>query len=905
MKIAAAPPSIIDFQAGPAVGSPHLSFIPKAKVTPPAAPHNEVPRATLCSKIADAGPLPLLLVSAPAGFGKTNAMTQLCERFAARGNRIAWLTLDRANNDPARFLACLAEAVSPWGIRFKEHDALFNVMEWLTSRPDPFTLFLDDFETIHEPSVLALVRTLIEYMPQGSRIVIGTRRLPELNLARLRARGLLLELGVDDLRFTLEETAQYFRLRKQKMSIENLSRLHSKAEGWIAALWLASLSIERHGDTDDLVERFSGSNRALAAYLLEDVLGHQSYEVREFLLRTSILRQLEPSLCQALVPELDADHILNMLAEQNLFLISLPGDVPSYRYHGLFGAFLLGRLRAERPADLRQLHLDASEWYQSRNRPVPAIDHMIEAEDFPHALGLLEIHAQSFLEAGRMRLLANWFDAIPEQAMRSHPVLQAVAIWATLLTRGPWQPGLEMKRARCVASNDPEVMAHINAQQVVILGIQDQYDEAREVGKASLARLPTSSLFADTVLRNAMAHVFTVMGENQAARSLIDAARHALGESTFNRMYAESLEGILDFQGGRLRQATAQFRIAVKATRAATPNYASGNAWAGLLYAGVLYEANDIGGAEHLINVYLPLACDVGLPDHMISGHVIRARIAFSRGHTDKSFETLTTLEQIGCHRRLPRVVAAAKLERSRMLLLQGNHEASKQELDRADDPAVWERLRVQRLSAHELNYLAMARLRWEIHFGDARATIPALEFEIAQAATQYRHRRALGLRLLLTLAQQRSGDPTSAMKTISHVLRQAFPEGFSRFIVDEGNEIGHLVHRFSNMLQENPAKRSDPFVTQYLYRLLEAFGPQVADTEIANVHNPLMEPLTRKEIQILQLAAEGCSNRSLTNKLTRSESTVRTHLRNINTKLNARSRAEAVAIGRRLGLIQ
>ena len=903
-RFAESPPAAVDPREG-SEGSPHLSFIPKAKVTPPAAPLNEVPRATLWSKVAEAGPVPLLLVNAPAGFGKTNTMTQLCERFTARGNKIAWLTLDRANNDAARFLSCLAAAVSSWGNKLTAADALFNVMELLTSSHHPFTLFLDDFETIHEPSVLALVRTIIEYLPHGSQVVIGTRRLPELNLARLRARGRLLEVGIDDLRFTLEESAQYFQLRKQKMSFENLSRLHSKAEGWIAALWLASLSLERHGTSGDFVERFSGSNRALAAYLVEDVLGHQPPEVREFLLRTSILRQLEPSLCQALMPGIDADRILKVLADQNLFLISVPGEVPSYRYHGLFSAFLLGRLRAERPDELRQLHLDASSWYQSCNRPVPAIDHMIEAEDFPHALALLDIHAQSFLEAGRMRLLTNWFDAIPDHAMRGHPVLQAVAIWSSLLTRGPWQPGLELKRSRSAASQDPEVMAHVNAQQVVILGIQDRYDEARAVGAASLARLPTRSAFADTVLRNAMAHVFTVMGENKAAQSLIDAARHALGGSTFNRMYAESLEGILDFQGGRLRQATAQFRIAVSATRAATNNYTSGNAWAGVLYAGALYEANETERAEHLINVYLPLACDVGLPDHMINGHVIRARIAFARGDTDKAFETLTTLEQIGCHRQLMRVVAAAKLERSRMLLLQGNAEASKEELDRADHPAVWERVRVQRLSAHELNYLTMARLRWEIHFGDARATIPALQAEIAEASTQNRHRRALGLRLLLSLAQQRAGDPTSAIKTISHVLRQASPEGSIRFILDEGNEIGRLVHRFSKMLQENPAKRSDPFLKKYLNWLLEAFGPEVSDDETASVHNPLMEPLTRKEIQVLQLAAEGCSNRSLTNKLTRSESTVRTHLRNINTKLNARSRAEAVAIGRRLGLIQ
>ncbi len=883
-----------------------LSAALAAKLTAPSAAKTQVIRKTLCNKLGDADAARLVLVQAPAGFGKTTAMLQLRARLDAEGAATAWLTLDHSDNDAARFLQCFSLAVRNLDPDDSIDAPLTETVESLLARRPPFAIFLDNFEVIDEAAVLVLLRSMIERLPEGGRIVIGSRSVPRLGLARLRGRGLLLELDADDVRFSLDETEQYFRLRSLPgLSGVAVTCLHDKTEGWVTGLWLASMSIERQGLGGDFIARFSGSTRTVADYLTEEVLTYQPEDLRRFLFRTSILRHLNASLCQALVPDCDAGDMLRKLDEQNLFLISIPGEERTYRYHSLFADYLQTYLLIDDPDEVSRLHLVAAHWYEAHQRPVPAIDHAIAGGDYRYALSLLASQVQGLLEDGRMRLLARWFNAIPADDLRASPVLEAMSIWATLFTHGPWQAADDLERSGCVRSRDPRVVAHVSAQKPLILAMQDRYDEARAIGPASLARLPTCDAFADSVLCNAMANIFSITGEHREARRLIDHARRALGDSTFNRMYAESLEGMLDLQGGRLQAATAKFRIAVQATRASSYRYTRGNGWAGVLYAASLYEINDLDGAEHLTNAYLPMICDVALPDHTISGHAIRARIAFEHGDLERAFETLTALEYVGLRRRLPRVVASAKLERSRLFLLQGDAQASREELERAADPAVWDRLERQRLPAHEIEYFKLGRLRWDIHFGDAAATLAALDDEIAVACRQSRHLRVLRLRVLQSLALQRAGEPSAAIETLAGVLRHASREGFVRLLVDEGEQVGRLIARFYAVLEETPSRRSDPVLVQYVRRLVGAFGPAKAIVPEASNDDRLLEPLTQKEIQVLQLVADGNSNSAIAGKLTISDSTVRTHLRSINNKLNARSRAEAAAIGRRLDVIR
>ena len=908
-------------------------------------------RQAVVQRMLAAGGMPLVLVRAPAGFGKTTAMVQAREALAAQGTATAWLTLERTDNDVPRFLACLQQAVAQIVARPGAAAVLppggpatpLAVVDALARHGAPFALFLDDFELITEPAVLGLVREVIDHLPRRGQLVLGARSLPDLGLGRLRAAGQLLEIDTELLRFSRAETQQFLALRRPadssaEQGVEWAAQgdpLHQKTEGWVAALWLASMALDavvnRQGSVAAFIDQFSGSDRAVADFLAEDVLARQRPEVREFLLRTSILRQLNAPLCQALMPRSDARRMLAQLDAAHLFItpIGAAGDTAGngreWRYHSLFADFLRAQLAREQPDALARLHLAASGWYESQGRPVPAIDHAIEGGDMPHAITLLAQHAMGFLEQGRMRLLARWFAAMPATALADKPMLQVVSLWASNLTRGPWVAMEQLQQSGCASSADPAVRAHVNALQPMLLAMMDRVEEAAALGREHLARVPTGQPFADSVLCNAMAHVMGVLGERAQAQRLLDAARqgqqaNGLYSSGFNRMYTESVEGLLDLQQGRLRQATARFRLALgmaaspSATAAWQPTH--GNAWAGVLYAGVLYEGQQLAQAEHLLNVYLPLARDVGLPDHMISSHVMRARIAFQRGDIDAALQFVTELEHLGHHRQLPRVVASARLERARMLMLQGQAEAATLALDRADNPAVWQRVARHQFVAHDVEDMAIGRLRWQVLFGDASAAARNAGAAAAQTQAAHRHRRALRLQLLQALALQRAGSPAdldAAVGIVSRLLPLVQAEGYTRLLLDEGVHVGTLLRRVHAALHAAPGERSDPLIDDCLQRLIGLAGP-AADMPLgieaasaaadSTPLTPLDEPLTRKEIRVLQLLAEGYSNSVMAEKLFVSDSTVRTHLRNINLKLGARSRTQAVAIARRLGVM-
>lgn len=882
---------------------PGSGYVPQAKLGPPRTVAAQVVRSAVAARWPDVQCARVVLVRAPAGFGKTTAMRQMRERLQAEGQATAWLTLDAADNDVARFLQCLGAAVS--GLDAGRDPESGDLLQALASEGRPFVLFIDDFEVLHNDAVLGLVRQLTEQLPERGRLVIGSRVLPALGLGRLRTSGQLLEIDAALLRFSEAEAEEFFRLRGCPLAREAVVRLVDRTEGWIGALWLASLALERHGPHSDFVERFSGSEHAVADYLAEDVLAQQSAPVRDFLLRTSILRTLDASVCQALVPRADGTAMLQALEQAHLFLSPLDGESPggrSWRYHSLFADFLRAQLQRELPHEVARLHLAASGWYESQGRPVPAIEHALEGGDLPHARNLLARHAESLMEQGRMRLLSRWFAAMPAPLMADAPMLQAIAACADCFTCGPWQAQRRLETA--AACGDPAASALFTALRPLLLAMMDRVEEAAPLGRQALARLPTCRPFADSTLANAMAYVTSVLGDAGEARRLLDTARSTQAGSLFSRMYTEAMEGVLDLSSGRLRQAAARFRVALAATpRSASYNPANGNAWAGVLHAGVLYEANDLGGADHLLNVYLPLARDVGLPDHVIASYRMRARIAFVRGDVDAAFGLLTELEYLGHERQLARVTASARLELARIFVLQGNRSAASEALQRADDPTVWPRVEHLRLPPHEVEDIAIARLRWELRFGDCAAVCKAVAPMLDEARTLGRQHRALKLQVLCALAEAGCGALPQAAATLAVPLSHGASEGFVRLLIDEGPMLVPVLRQV--LALPGPAEAC-AHAQRLLAALGEALQDDMADTAgPAVLHASPAEPLTRKELRVLELLASGYSNAAMAEKLFVSDSTVRTHLRSINLKLGARSRTQAVALARQLRVLR
>ncbi len=888
-----------------------------SKLNPPTPHPSQIARTRVSDLVCASPATRLVLVRAPAGFGKTTAMMQCMAAFERRDIVTAWLTLDDADNDVSRFLSGLGAAandIARYGSdSFVDErspgDTALDIVARLASDEAPFALFLDDFERITEPAVLGLMREIIEHLPPRGQLIVGSRSLPDFGLGRLRARGQLLEIDTARLRFSLAETNDFFTGKRNLILAEHdLNEIHRKTEGWVAGLWLASLALERNHEPARFIERFSGANHTVAEYLAEDVLDYQPAHIRDFLLRTSVLKRINVPLCNALLPGVDSETLLQQLVATNIFLAPIEGEQRIYRYHSLFADFLRSRLKRELPDEWPRLHRAAADWYESQHRPVPSIDHALEACDFGRALRLLAVYAEPLLAQGRMRLLARWFHTLGDDRLREHPLLQVIHVWALCFTGGPEQAMAVLQNTELENSTDPRIRPHVLAIRPSLLATMDRFEEAYERGHAVLSQVCCDDAFAYATLANAMANIASVIGHYDEARELLEGARSAQGThaSLFNVMYTESVEGIIDLHEGRQRQAAARFRLAVDATsRAPSYSQTNGNAWAGVLHARAVYESNRLVQAARLLHVYVPLVKDIGLADHMILGDVMRSRIAFHNGDVDRAFQLLTELEHTGHMRQLPRVVATARLERSRVFLLQGRDTAAKTELDRADDKTVWERVERLRLTANDIETIELGRLRWVVLAGDAAPACPQLEREIRRAVKGARHRRALKLRLLLAMALHRSGETLGALALIEKVLTAACTEGYLRLILDEGPAAGQLVMLFQAKAREAGLDRRDPILAEYIQSLLQAFGPIVTEApRPADPQADLVEPLTRREIRALQLLAEGYSNGAMAEKLFVSDSTVRTHLRNINAKLDANSRTQAVAIARRLGVV-
>lgn len=881
-----------------------------AKLSPPAEHSTHIPRTALQAQLqASAGQL--VLLHAPAGFGKTTLLRQARTQLEQTGIACAWLNLDRSDNDVARFTLCLEQAANQIGLTAAPNATVFDAAQPWQQAAAPFALFLDELEHVHEAAVLGIVRAIIAQLPPLSHVFIATRNLPQLGLARLRSRGQLLSLNAQDLRLTLSETQAFVRMAcPQEPSFSTVQELHTRTEGWAAALRLACIAMARSTNAAQFVARFSGSERAMAEYLAEEVLQGQSPAMQEFLLKTSILRQLQPAICQVLLPQLDCQTLLSQLQDSALLLSPQAYEEDSWRSHSLLADYLRSQLQAQQPEAFKRLHASASNWFEVHGQAVAAMDHALEAQDHAGALRMLERHVDDFLQQGRMRLLARWLARIPETLLAPHPRLQAAAVWATCLSQGPARAETLLRNALQQHPGDPELKAHAAALWPTLRLMQDRNQEALALGRASLRALPQGKPFITGTLLTAMAHLSYTLEGSTAARALLQTARtHSQQGSRFLHMYTEATEGLLDLQAGRLRQAAARFRLAVDASHAGHSNQLQGNAWAGVFYAYTVYESQQWQRAEQLLGVYLPLAREVGLPDHMVLSYTMRARMAFAQGDVDLAQAVLIELEYLGHRRQIPRVSAAAHLEHARIYLLQGNAKAARQAMQQAQQGPAWEREPQEHWFAHETEYPALAEIRWQLHFGSPEQALALLAPEIQRAQTQHRERRTLLLQLLHSLALAHTQRPTEAAALLGQLLPTIAHEGYRRLVLDEGPAMGQWLKRCQQLGAEHTLRlpwANDPLQTETLNRLVQAFGtlPEDPAHNPDNPTAPQLEQLTRKELRILTLLAEGYSNSAMAEKLFISDSTVRTHLRQINRKLGAASRTQAVAIARKCGLV-
>lgn len=896
----------------------------RAKLNPPLFGSSLVRRPRLDRFDEIARGVKLILVEAPAGFGKTALLAQWRITLDQAGVDTVWLTLDNEDNDVLRFATYMGHALEAMGashlskgVPLPTHGlerqgggTALDLLEQIGGLERPFVIFLDDFERIQNPEIHSLLRQILDVLPAGARIILGTRKAPDIGLARLHAHGQMLEISIDALRFSLLETEAFLRsAHGLGLAAEDLSRLHACSEGWVAGLQLFALAFHATDNPKAFVQRFSGAFSDVADYLAEQVLTKQTEDIRTFLLKTSVLTRLSGPLCDALTGRTDGAQMLRRVEQANLFLQPLDDERRWYRYHTLFAGFLRERLERENPAEMTQLHRSAALWYLEHGEPVEAVRHALLGGDSEMAARVMaECGHLLITRFGQVGAVIDWVGRLPAAAVRDNHRLQLAYGWALcFLHRYRDAEAVLDQINRQRTSWDASTEKELLALRIAIQLYADRVGDAHRQAEKHFETIASGGDFLFGVIANVLAYCLTASGEFDSAQELLARSRgcHSLAGSEFGAVYAECFEGMGKLAQGQVQTAITRYRAALTRARDVVPGYSLGTAFAAAFLSEALYETDALLEAERLLLSHLPHLKECGVIDATAIGYRTLARVMHLRGSERDAQAALDEIENIAHERSAERIVATVGLERIRLALLAGDVRAAQDLWQRTQKPQMWQAFAGYCLPANDPETPLLASLRLMIHAGDAKAAVSGLKLELEHAESQRRMRQALLARILLATALDASNQRRAALRVLRVAVAGAQSQGQIRPFLDEGPPLRALLTalREGEVAPEQPGAER-PGLAVFLDRLLGQTTPSRTNPDrIIALPCPL-EPLSLREKTTLQLVAQGLSNQALANRLCVSETTVRFHLRNAFAKLGAKNRTQAVALARSHGLL-
>ncbi|MCP1419140.1 LuxR family maltose regulon positive regulatory protein [Pseudomonas laurylsulfativorans] len=892
-----------------APGEPSVSRSGSIKFASPKSADSHLSRLRLLQQMTAADTVRLILIRAAAGFGKTTLMQQYREHYLASGRHALWINLEAADNDLQRFVSVLDKGLGDMlstaagAAACSDRKSAEELLEQIAVSDLPFAVLLDEVEVIHNAEVLEFLQQLIEQLPSGCVVVMASRATPGIGLGRIRARGQLLEIRPGDLRFTAEEAMAFIRDKRQiPLHDDELAALYRRTEGWIAGLYLASLSLKDRDDHAAFISSFSGSNLELAEYLTEDILARQSEDCRVFLMQTSILEQFCVPLCEAVTGRSDSRGMIDHLDRTNLFLVPVDSQQQWFRYHHLFASFLRHALDRLYPGMASTLHKTAARWFFDDGQPIPAVEHLFSAGLMDEAAAGLNDYLDTLIDSGRTRLLLRWLDRIPQDIRDGYPQLNQAYAWllaSTTRLKDAMQVAERLER-----QSGPAYAFVVEVVQCLRLGVTDQAEECTRKGVELLARMPADEVHLYMVLASSVAMNMVASGRYDEARNLVSSAmqRDPRINSSFLRHTFSVNESILDLIQGRLSNALVRIQSTPARPQSdgqRKPHEAklSMDIFHGLL----LYETGDFDEAQKYLSRCLFFAKNVSSPENQIVTHVLTARIAYSQGDRTTWLRCLMELEQIGVQVGSRRVQCSAWLERARVALLEQRLDTAVQALHSADLAGDWDRPDFIRF-ANDVDTPGIARQRLRIVQGEGMAAAKALRGAIEQARHWQHHRRELKLHILLALALDSLQQPQEAFQALQDALRLASHDNFIATFIEEGQRLAGLLQRWATA---GKARCKELGIEPcFVDNLLQIWGLGAANADAARTDNGAHEVLTVREYQILQLLAAGHRNREIAEKVFLSEFTVKSHLQKIYAKLAANGRTETLAIARARGWI-
>lgn len=902
----------------------------------PPARQRLVPRPRLLRKLNEGLHCKLTLISAPAGFGKTTLVNEWISEIMSTSKgetqspfRVAWLSLDEDDNNLARFLTYFITALkrvdglkSATGEQTLDmlrsphpmpaETILISLVNEISVISDRIVFVLDDYHLIEEQPIHEALTYLLEHSPRQLHIVIATREDPLIPLARLRARCQLTELRAADLRFSPSETIEFLnQVMELDLSTEDIVALEDRTEGWIAGLQLAAVSLQGQPDKTNLIRSFTGSHRFVLDYLLEDVLSRQPGSFQDFLVQTSILKQLTGPLCDAITDQDNGQVTLDRLDRSNLFVVPLDHERHWYRYHHLFGELLNLRLQQTHSKQISILHQRASAWYERNGFIDEAIEHALQGEAFERAADLIEGQFGVKYGRGDHALLRRWMAKLPQELVFVKPQLCIIYAWNMFTSGQLEEAGRSLQAAerllnpgrdrnsivsfmydQLAETDRRTLLGKASAIQAFLASYRGDAPGTIQHARKALENLPTRESPWRGAASIALGDAFMAQGDMQAAykarsESLLDAK--ATGDTYLLMIASLRLAETLR-QKGSLQQIT---NICEQQMRNAKQSRLSKSVVAGSLLAiwgEVLAEFNELDSAERKVKQGVDLT-ERGSDVAMIGwSNLWMLRVLFSKGDLNGMQEVLRKMEDITRNYDLPiGIPLQLSAWQAHLWLKQDKLEmASRWAEDRGLD------VKGNPSYLHEMESIALTRiLTAQERFEEAAGLLQRL-LEAAKAGE--RTARMIEILIIQALGLQKQANTSQAITVLETALSLAEPGGFVRTFVDEGLSMAQLLYE----------TLSRGIASDYVQRLLAAFPApeQAAQPDAKTSKFELIEPLSEREIQVLQLMAEGLTNPEIAERLYVSLNTVKVHSRNIYGKLGVNNRTQAGARARALGIL-
>ncbi len=934
----------------------------KTKISIPRLPGEFVHRPRLTERIHQGVKGSLTLLAAPAGFGKTNLLIEWAKETTLP---VAWLTIDSDDNDISRFIRYVIGALQTLepGLGEEAVDLLASSKDdgWKTGLtllinelsvlPKEGVLVLDDFHALENSTILQRFDFYLKHSPPNLHLIIASRSEPELDLAFLRAKGRVLELGIDDLRFTGEEVVQYFQ---QVIGLEfppaTVQALVERTDGWITSLQMAAISLKDQADPANLLANLEGKSHYLSDFLAEEVLDRQPGEIRQFLLRSSILETLSGPLCQAVVkPDAQPGYgavMLNRLEHANLFLLALDDQHEWFRYHPLFVDFLR-QIQAEvNPTEIPELHKRAAGWLETNGNFDEAFRHAVASRDMAWAADMIERNVQTMINMGEMSALARWIGRLPEEITHKRPLLSLGYGWALMVTHQLdlaryWlddvQRYVEQLEKQKKETPAPEATGTSDAIGSVDLAgirgglalcqsylamLKGDMVQAAKFSQQAARYLPKENVYLQSLISLDESITLVFSGETQKAiESLRVTARLARQANNSLVMIIATCEvAIVQQIQGQLSKAWETLQkaryIAIGPDEKPHPL----SSFIEIVFGEILLERNELDEASDYLERGVRVTQSMWYLGSL-GGMLYLARVRQALGDISGAQEVVEEIARKALHSDANQWDnALASATAVRLAVQRDDLATAEQWWKKGDFPDLNTPIALEDYPYHIFEYLALAQARFLLvrgqETGKARDLKQASEWLgmlLPEAERFQRVNSQIQILILQAMAQFALGNERG-IKTMLRALALGEPEGFRRFFLDEDWRLAELL-RQCRAAQEEAGSHlpSLAFIDSLLEDIQgKEIGRQAGQETIEETAAPTKVhledgfpiSLSAREMEVLALIAEGKSNQEISSQLYLALNTVKRHAYNIYTKLEVKKRTHAVSRARQLGLI-